>query len=168
MKPVPVRSTKYDGSIHYRYGTTLVREEPNLLMLYLAPGTPIESYRGAMIATQHNLQLYWSDRHYNLHISWHADWRPRNHYINVATPATWAGGQLQFIDLDLDVIWRSQTGEVLLDDEDEFEVHQVRFGYPADLIEQCRRASAEVIDLIARRVYPFDGSLYAWRPHAAP
>lgn len=168
MKPVPVRSTKYDGSIHYRYGTTLVREAPNLLMLYLAPGTPIESYRGAMIATQHNLQLYWSDRHYNLHISWHADWRPRNHYINVATPATWAGGQLQFIDLDLDVIWRSETGEVLLDDEDEFEVHQVRFGYPAALIEQCRRASAEVIDLIARRVYPFDGSLYAWRPHAAP
>lgn len=168
MKPVPVRSTKYDGSIHYQYGTTLVREEPNLLLLYLAPGTPIVSYRGAMIATHHNLQLYWSDRLYNLHVSWHADWRPRNHYINVATPATWAAGQLQFIDLDLDVIWRSQTGEVLLDDEDEFELHQVRFGYPAALIAECRRASAEVIDLIARRVYPFDGSLYAWRPNAAP
>ena len=38
---------------------------------------------------------------------------------------------------------------------------------PPELIEQCRRSSDNVRDLIARRVYPFDGSLYAWRPHGA-
>lgn len=167
MKPVQLRSTKYDGSLHYRYGATLVREQPNLLMVYVSPGTPIESYRGATIATHHSLQLYWSDRQYNLHVSWYADWRPRLHYINVASPAAWPNDSIHFIDLDLDVIWRSETGEVILDDEDEFALHQVRFGYPPDLIERCQRSSAEVIELIARRVYPFDGSLYAWRPDAA-
>jgi protein associated with RNAse G/E len=167
MKPFLVHSTKYDGSLHYRYQTTIVREEADLLMLYVLPGTPFESYRGQLHASRHSLQLYWSDRFYNLHINWDADWRPHSHYINVATPATWHDGALRFIDLDLDVIWRAKTGEVILDDEDEFMVHQARFGYSASLVECAWRSSEDVRDQIARRAYPFDGSLHAWRPDGA-
>jgi protein associated with RNAse G/E len=166
MNTIAVHSTKYDGSLHYRYPSTLVRAEQNLLMLYIGPGTPVESYRGSMIGENHSLQLYWTDRHYNLHVSWYADWRPRIHYVNVATPATWHDGTLRFVDLDLDVIWRAATGEVILDDEDEFAEHQVRFGYPADLIARARDSGDEVREMIARRIYPFDGSLHAWRPDA--
>ena len=72
------------------------------------------------------------------------------HYVNIATPATWDDGTLRFVDLDLDVIWRADSGEVILDDEDEFALHQVRFGYPSDLIEQARRSGEEVRELIAR------------------
>lgn len=168
MKTVSVHSTKYDGSLHYRYATTLVREEADVLVLYMQPGTPVESYRGSSIAEHHNLQLYWSNRPYNLHVSWHADWRPRFHYVNVATPAIWSDSTVSFIDLDLDVIWRSGTGEVILDDEDEFALHQVRYGYPSDLIEQSWRSSSEVRQMIAQRCYPFDGSLHAWRPNGSP
>jgi uncharacterized protein len=99
---------------------------------------------------------------------WHPDWRPRMHYVNIATPAAWHDGTLRFIDLDLDVIWRADSGEVILDDEDEFELHQVRFDYPSDLIEQVRRSGDEVRQLIAQSVYPFDGSLFAWRPDGSP
>jgi uncharacterized protein len=168
MTPFDVYSTKYDGSLHYQYQTALVHAEPNLLMLYMGPGTPITSYRGSMVALNHTLQLYWSDRLYNLHVNWYADWQPRSHYINIATPATWHDGTLRFIDLDLDVIWRSRTGEVILDDEDEFVAHQARFGYPADLIERAWRSGEQVRELIARRVYPFDGSLHNWRPNGSP
>lgn len=166
MKTVAVHSTKYDGSLHYRYPATLVREDQNLLVLYMRPGTPIESYRGAMVAESHSLQFYWANRDYNLHVNWYADWRPRTHYINIATPAAWHDGTLRFVDLDLDVIWRATSGEVILDDEDEFAEHQARFGYPADLIARARGGGDEVRDLIARRIYPFDGSLHAWRPDA--
>ncbi len=78
MKPFPVHSTKYDGSLHYHYPTTVVREEPNLLMLYMPPGTAIDSYRGQQVATRHTLQLYWSDQFYNIHVNWAADWNPRS------------------------------------------------------------------------------------------
>jgi protein associated with RNAse G/E len=166
MSTIPVCSTKFDGSLHYRYNTSLI-DAAAPLTLHLCPGTPIVSYRGATVATHHSLQLYWPDRLYNLHVSWYADWRPRMHYVNIATPASWHTGVLEFIDLDLDVIWRAQTGQVELDDEDEFMLHQARFGYPAELIAQCQHSSAAVQDLIARRVYPFDGSLYAWRPNGA-
>jgi uncharacterized protein len=168
MKPFAVHSTKYDGSLHYHYDSVVVREESNLLVLYTAPGTPTQSYRGFVTASNHSLELYWTDRLYNLHVNWYADWRPRSHYINIATPATWHDGTLRFVDLDLDVIWRTPSGEVILDDEDEFSLHQVRFGYPAELIAQALRSGEEVREMIARRVYPFDGSLHEWRPHGSP
>jgi uncharacterized protein len=168
MKTIPFHSTKYDGSLHYRFPAGVVREEQNLLMLYVPPGVPVDCYRGQLTTRYHSLGLYWADRFYNLEVIWHPDWQPRMHYVNLATPATWHDGTVRCVDLDLDVIWRAGTGEVLLDDEDEFELHQARFGYPADLIEQVWRGSAEVRDLIARSVHPFDGSLHAWRPDGAP
>lgn len=168
MKTVAVHSTKYDGSLHYRYNTTLVSETPTLLMLYLGPNTPLESYRGSFLASNHSLQLYWPDRPYNLHINWYPDWQPLSHYVNIATPATWTADTLNFVDLDLDVIWRFKTGEVILDDEDEFALHQVHYGYSSQLIEQSLQSSIEVRELLAKRSYPFDGSLYGWRPNATP
>jgi protein associated with RNAse G/E len=116
-----------------------------------------------MVTGRHSLGFYWSDRPYNLTVNWSLDWRPLSHYINVATPATWENGTLHFIDLDLDIIWR-HDGIVILDDEDEFELHRIRYGYPAELVAESWRSSHEVRDLIARRIYPFDGSLYEWRP----
>ncbi|HEU5015743.1 MAG TPA: DUF402 domain-containing protein [Roseiflexaceae bacterium] len=165
MKHVLVHSTKYDGSIHYRYNATVVREEVNLLHLYRPPGTKATSYRGERLGTRHSLEIFWADRPYNLHVIWYPDWQPAMHYVNIATPATWHDGRLHFIDLDLDVIWRARTDEIMLDDEDEFELHQARFGYPQELIAQAWHTSREVQDMMAHRVYPFDGSLLAWRPH---
>jgi protein associated with RNAse G/E len=163
MQSMQIHSTKYDGSLHYHYAISVVRSEPNLLVSYTKPGTPVESYRGSMVAGRHSLGYYWSDRPYNLTVNWSLDWRPISHYINVATPATWENGTLHFIDLDLDIIWR-HDGIVILDDEDEFELHRVRYGYPAELVAESWRSSHEVRDLIVRRIYPFDGSLYEWRP----
>ena len=168
MKTVFRYSTKYDGSLHYRYPLTVVREDADLLMLYASPGTVCESYRGQLTAKYHSLELYWSDRFYNLTVMWHADWRPRMHYVNLATPSIWDAGTLRFIDLDLDVIWRAESGEVILDDEEEFALHQVRFGYPSELIAQVQRAADDVRELIACSAYPFDGSLFAWRPDGSP
>ena len=168
MKTVSRYSTKYDGSLHYRYPLTVVQEDVDLFILYGCPGTVCDSYRGQLTAKYHSLELYWSARFYNLTVMWHPDWRPRMHYVNIATPATWHDGTLRFIDLDLDVIWQANSGAVILDDEDEFVLHQLSFGYPSELIEQVQRSAAEVRQLIAQSVYPFDGSLFAWRPDGSP
>lgn len=162
-----VHSTKYDGSLHYRYTAHVVRQEATLLQLYRPPGGPVSSYRGDRLGTYHSLECFWSDRFYNLYVIWDADWQPRMHYVNVATPATWHGDTLRFVDLDLDVIWRAQTNEIMLDDEDEFDLHHVQFNYPADLVAQARRASEDVRRMMDQRMYPFDGSLLNWRPHGS-
>ena len=78
-------------------------------------------------------------------------------YIDVATPGRWDGTVLRMVDLDLDVIRMSDplpaslhdeavkagraAGEVFVDDEDEFAEHQVRYGYPAEVVAARRPAA---------------------------
>lgn len=159
-----VHSTKYDGSLHYRYEIAPVAEMPGERRVYLAPGTPLESYRGGWPSRYPMLMLYWSDRPYNLHLSWFTDWRVRQYYVNIALPASWDEEVVRFVDLDLDIIWKPELGPPLVDDEDEFEAHRSRFGYPEALVRQAREAVVEVMGLMEARAWPFDGSLEGWRP----
>ncbi len=162
---LPVASTKYDGSLHYRYQLAVVSVDDATLRAWGPAGTPLDSYRGARPASRHMLHVHWADRDYNLEVMWHEDWTPNKHYVNVALPSTWHDGTLRFVDLDLDLIWRPD-GTVVLDDEDEFDEHRLRFSYPPELVDRAWRAVEEVRGLIAGRVAPFDGTLYAWRPAA--
>lgn len=158
-----VASTKYGGGHHYRFVLEVVHDDGDHLVGWGPAGTRLDSYRGAFPATSHMLWLYWRDRDWNLEVNFHADWRPRSHYVNVATPASWDGGTLTFVDLDLDVILRAD-GRLILDDEDEFEEHRATLGYPPELVTRARDAAALVMGLAAEGAWPFDGSLYAWRP----
>ena len=87
-------------------------------------------------------------------------------YVDIATPPAWEGDVLRSVDLDLDVI-QGLAGRVWVDDEDEFADHRVRFGYPAEVVEQavasCRRVEADVRASEA----PFDGSHRAWLAQVA-
>jgi protein associated with RNAse G/E len=115
----------------------------------------------------HMLAVFQAGRHYNLHVAWHPDWRPKMHYVNIATPATWHDGAVRYVDLDLDLILGAGASEVVLDDADEFERHSREWGYPPDLADRCWAAVEEVRGLFSRKIWPFDGSLYAWRPGQA-
>ncbi|MGH8903982.1 MAG: DUF402 domain-containing protein [Egibacteraceae bacterium] len=163
-----VHSTKFDGSLHYRYDVELVAWWPGVLALYRAAGTPLDSYRGTSAARVHTLELHWADRWHNLAVSWDRHWRPREHYVNVATPSVWDSdsGIVRFVDLDLDVIWDAASDAILLDDVEEFDEHQVSYGYPPDLVDRAWEAVRDVHDLFRGAVPPFDGRLYAWRPGA--
>jgi uncharacterized protein len=160
---VPVASTKYDGSMHYRYTCTVVADEGDRLLAFAAAGTPMRSYRGARRTARHFLRIHDTEHFWNLEVMWDADWRPSKHYVNIAMPSTWADGALRFVDLDLDISWWAD-GRVLLLDRDEFAEHRARFGYPAWLVERAWEAVDQVRGLISMRTAPFDGALYAWRP----
>jgi len=160
---LPVHSTKHGGGAHYRYDLTVVRDDGIRLVAWGPVGTRMDSYRGVYTARHHMLHVHWDDRDWNLEVMWYEDWRPRSHYVNIATPSTWADGVLRFVDLDLDVIQRAD-GTVILDDEDEFEDHRVTLAYPPELVARARAAATQVQALAAARAWPFDGSLYAWRP----
>lgn len=160
---VPVASTKYDGSLHYRYDCTVVADEGDRLLAFAAAGTPMYSYRGERSTGRHFLRVHDTEHFWNLEVMWDPDWRPSRHYVNIAMPSAWDDGTLRFVDLDLDLSWWAD-GRVLLLDEDEFAEHRTRFGYPPWLVERAWQAVDEVRGLISARTTPFDGALYAWRP----
>lgn len=75
-------------------------------------------------------------------------------YVNIGTPPEWEGSRLTQIDLDLDVV-RRLDGSVEIIDEDEFEDHRVRLGYPAELIRGARDAADRAARLVRAEVEPF-------------
>jgi len=83
-------------------------------------------------------------------------------YCDISTPARWVhDGEVTMVDLDLDVI-RRRGGQILLDDQDEFAEHQVRYGYPAELIRQAEQAAAWLLAAVSAGAEPFGLAYQAW------
>jgi len=144
--PLTIRSSKYDGSFHYEYSGELVesiidKELGRIWKCLIKQDSLIQSYRG-ILETRSNTTAYFFERQwFNLLIpEIPIGKRQMTTYANVSTPAHMHGSVgevgyvLDWIDLDLDLI-QLQTGDVLVDDEDEFLEHQVSMEYPQWLIE---------------------------------
>ncbi len=159
-----VHSTKHDGSLHYRFETDAIHVGDSLLALHLRAGSRLESYRGTLTAAHDILMLMWKGRRWKLSVRWEAGWVPHDCYVDIITPAVWDDGTLRLTDMDLDLILKPGLRLPLLDDADEFQEHAERFAYSEGLVSQCHAAVVEVAALMSRQAYPFDGSLYAWRP----
>ena len=82
-------------------------------------------------------------------------------YVDVTTQAVWDGPLVTMVDLDLDVI-RSRDGDLLLDDEDEFDEHRVTLGYPADVVALARRTAEELMTAAAAGHEPFGPTGSRW------
>ncbi|WP_328794360.1 DUF402 domain-containing protein [Herbidospora solisilvae] len=82
-------------------------------------------------------------------------------YVDVTTVPVVSDVDITMIDLDLDVI-RKTDGRIFLDDADEFQEHQVRFGYPPDVVEQAERAAEWLMDAVTERREPFGRVHRGW------
>ncbi len=76
-------------------------------------------------------------------------------YIDVAWRAGWREGEPAAIDMDLDVLRDDDRG-TFVDDEDEWAAHQVRYGYPADVIARLEAVTARLAREVGARRAPFD------------
>jgi hypothetical protein len=82
-------------------------------------------------------------------------------YCDIATVPTWRAGEVTMIDLDLDVVRRSD-GIVYVDDEDEFAENQEKYAYPGDVIENATRTADDLLDAVAAEAGPFGGAHERW------
>lgn len=88
------------------------------------------------------------------------DTHPSGTEIYVDLVADLDVARLTAIDMDLDVVL--QRGRLWIDDEDEFEQHQVELGYPADVVARCREDADRVLAMIRDGAPPFDGRAARW------
>ena len=86
-------------------------------------------------------------------------------WVDITTVPRWertpAGLTVRAVDLDLDV-FRTWTGEVVVDDEDEFAEHRVTLDYPDDVVAAAERSCAEVAAAVRARAEPFGTTAAAW------
>ena len=84
-----------------------------------------------------------------------------NTYVDMTTIPVWDGSVVRTVDLDLDVIERLD-GTVFVDDEDEFEEHQVLYGYPPEIVALAAATRDTVLAAVSDRLPPFDGAATPW------
>ncbi len=151
---VLLRATKYDGSPHWIQPFTVLSDDGNLLITRYRAKTPIFTSRGEFRSPYDSTVYFWRDRWYNVFRLARPGCELSLWYCNVTTPPVVRAGTIEYVDLDLDVAVRPD-GCIRILDEDEFEEHRRRYGYPPEVVERARRAAEEVAELARQRAFPF-------------
>jgi predicted RNA-binding protein associated with RNAse of E/G family len=76
------------------------------------------------------------------------------HFVDITTQPVFTGGRFEMIDLDLDLLVTAE-GSVLIEDEDEFALHQVALGYSPGMISRASSELREIEALLRTRAEPF-------------
>jgi uncharacterized protein len=93
---------------------------------------------------------HWWHLHYNGSFA-----RNYSHFVDITTPPAWVSeNRYEMIDLDLDVAVHVD-GTIEVQDEDEFEVHQVRYSYTEDMIANAEREAESIVEQLQNRCEPF-------------
>ncbi len=129
------------------------------IWLGMLPGRPV--YRGdreLFVADGLGVTLVPRDHWW---MAWFAFDRDFSLYVDIVTPPVVRGTSITMIDLDLDVI-RWSDGRVELLDEDEFEDHRVRLGYPDDVVAGALASGRHVLAAVQAGEPPFDAPGERW------
>jgi hypothetical protein len=173
-RAIELRSVKYDGSLNYRWPARVIWEDAGGFIWATPAGAPFTRPGGVHRVPHDWLGRVWYDRWYAVDASLAPPSRGVDpgtlvhYYCNLGMPGAWEGDVFRYVDLDLDVqIFPDGRHELL--DEDEFAAHQIRYGYPAEVIAATEQAARDAIALAHAGAPPFDGSLVAWHValHAA-
>lgn len=151
---------KYDGTAHRDYPARRLAEDDLGTWLGVTAGTR-SVYHGRPSVEQIPFVLLVPHDAW-----WTAMFNPPPRtsevYCDIATPAEWTGDTVHIVDLDLDVVRRRATGAVELRDEDEFEEHRQRFGYPEELVAEGHAAAEWLYQALGDGTEPFATTYRKW------
>lgn len=171
-----VRYTKYGGSPHWEMDLRDLGEDDHGRWLGSPAGMPMR--RPGMES--------WTEAESAFLVPWRGDFvasfngpaAPVAIYVDVTDTPSWTTGRVgdevgrvqgdtvRAVDLDLDVV-QLADGTLFVDDEDEFEEHQVRYGYPADVISAAQASCDAVVAAIVAREEPWASIGHRWSMVAA-
>jgi len=161
-RTVAVRNRKWPDSPHWEFDAVWLGADAVGHWLGLRRGTWMSRPGMGMHATAPHVVLFPHDAWWVATFYDDDPERPFDTYVDITTPATWAGDEVRCVDLDLDVI-RDRDGRVWVDDEDEFAEHQVSLCYPAEIVDGARTSCADVLDLLTADAAPFTrATAFGW------
>ncbi|SEO10041.1 DUF402 domain-containing protein [Actinacidiphila rubida] len=153
---------KYDGSLHWNLRMRRLGEDEHGVWLGLpANGITRKGHNPAVLVPEAHVILFprgdW----------WTATFndapRKTEIYCDITTPPEWPSQDtVTMVDLDLDVLRKRGADAPLLVDEDEFAEHQVRYGYPPDVVTAAQDAAERLMVAVRDGTGPFDGSHERW------
>ncbi|MGH8926337.1 MAG: DUF402 domain-containing protein [Acidimicrobiia bacterium] len=160
VTPVQVDMRKWPDHKHWQFESEWLGEDAFGVWLYTSQGSVIQRGKEAPIALSSGfVAVIPRDQWWMAEFYWD---HPRHEiYLNIGTPGDWQDDRVASIDLDLDVV-RNLDASVEVLDEEEFLDHQVRYAYPAYLIEAARAASKKAVEALGRHDEPFGTAAGRW------
>ncbi|MFI7706916.1 DUF402 domain-containing protein [Nonomuraea sp. NPDC049480] len=160
MSDVRIVYRKYGGALHWNHPGRVLGEDEHGVWTGVPGGTvarrgdepPVTWETAAIMLFPRD--AWWT-------ASFNTPPRRSEVYVDVTTVPVWSEGEVTMLDLDLDVI-RMRDGRLILDDVDEFAEHQVKLGYPPELIAQAEETARWLLDAVGERKGPFGGAHLEW------
>ncbi len=155
--------TKYDGSLHWNHDALRLGEDEHGVWAGCPTGTTARRGHEPPVTFQFAfVMLFPRDAWWTA--CFNAEPNKTEVYCDVASVPRWPDERtVTMVDLDLDVIRRRRgRRRVILDDEDEFAEHQVRYGYPPEVVAAARRSADWLLAAVAGRTEPFAGGYRDW------
>lgn len=152
---ITVNSLRFDFSIRRSWECYLAARQGDLIVLDgLFERQIIHDELGTIRRGTVSREYYWLDRWYNIFIFWEPEGALRNWYCNIGMPPSFRDGQLEYVDLDIDVlVYPDRTYRIL--DLDEFSRNAELFSLPVQIAERAHESLEELIQLIGGRGFPF-------------
>jgi len=158
---VDVQYTKWGGKRHWWWSAEELGRDRFGWWIGSRAGTELRRGFEEPVVVGHDFVVLVPDRG-----RWIAAWNGPEEtelalYIDVTDEPVRRPDRVEAVDLDLDVV-RLRDGTVRLLDEDEFEEHQVLYGYPAEEIALARATADELLAMVSARQEPFGEVGESW------
>jgi|SRR6185437_4021453 len=167
-RDVRVVYTKYDGSLHWNFTMRYLGEDEHGIWLGAGPGLVGRRGHDHEVVFKEAQVLLFPRPDGGARDAWwtaafNAAPARTEIYCDIATPARWPDpGQVTMVDLDLDVVRRRADQRVEIVDGDEFDEHQRRYGYPAQVTREAEQAAAWLRHALSAGAEPFAGDYRGW------
>jgi protein associated with RNAse G/E len=152
---ITINSRKFNGKIHRSWKAELIDRSDSLLIFV---GEFEEEVRHSKLGVIRpgtiSYEYYWLDRWYNVFRFHEPGGALRNYYCNLNMPPSFENAVLDYIDLDIDVLVSGNFEYEILDRE-EFDENSIIYAYPVDLVKKTFDTLDELLEIIARRAFPF-------------
>jgi len=164
MRPVTVQFYKNPDILHWGFegGFWLGEDEWGR---WIGVPTGTRRWKGDQVVRDTRVPAVFCaprDGWWHLHYSGQNDFSDYMLFIDIVTPPVWVSpNRYEMIDLDLD-IGVTMDDKVVVEDEDEFEIHQVEFGYTTEMIERARSETERILDALHNSSEPFFDVAAAW------
>ncbi|HEX2417075.1 MAG TPA: DUF402 domain-containing protein [Micromonosporaceae bacterium] len=160
MPRVRVVYRKYDGSLHWHQEVSWLGEDEHGVWLGAPAGA--SARRGdepPVVHPQAHVLVFPRDAWWTA--AFNAEPRRTEIYCDITTVPVWQSDEVTMVDLDLDVR-RRRDGTVEVLDEDEFAVHQERYGYPDEVVSSALAATEWLRRALSGPTEPFAGGYRHW------
>lgn len=164
MPPITINARKFDGRIHRTWQAELIESDGELLVFEgVFDKTITHSDLGVIRPGTVSIEYYWLSRHFNVFRFIEPEGHLKCFYCNVNLPPVFNDGVLDYVDLDIDVLYVPGVDPKVLD-ELEFTRNAERYGYGDEVISIAKGGLQEVLEMIDLGHFPFSRTM---RPETA-